>query len=118
MKRVAIILAVLVIAGLILWATVGGGFQGSVEDRLEDEMVAAGLPQPMAECMAGRMADRLSIGQLRKLESLRPEEGEVVLFNSRNPHEVFPVAEPNGKNRIAMATFIGRKPNGDLPFWS
>ena len=76
MKRVAIILAVLVIAGLILWATVGGGFQGSVEDRLEDEMVAAGLPQPMAECMAGRMADRLSIGQLRKLESLRPEEGE------------------------------------------
>ena len=76
MKRVAIILAVLVIAGLILWATVGGGFQGAVEDRLEDEMVAAGLPQPMAECMAGRMADRLSIGQLRKLESLRPEEGE------------------------------------------
>ena len=76
MKRVAIILAVLVIAGLILWATVGGGFQGSVEDRLEDEMVAAGLPQPMAECMAGRMADWLSIGQLRKLESLRPEEGE------------------------------------------
>ena len=67
MKRVAIILAVLVIAGLMLWATVGGGFQGSVEDRLEDEMVAAGLPQPMAECMAGRMADRLSIGQLRKL---------------------------------------------------
>ena len=39
-------------------------------------MVAAGLPQPMAECMAGRMADRLSIDQLRKLESLRPEEGE------------------------------------------
>ena len=76
MKRVAIILAVLVIAGLILWATVGGGFQGSVEDRLEDEMVAAGLPQPMAECIEDRMADRLSIGQLRKLESLRPEEGE------------------------------------------
>lgn len=50
--------------------------------------------------------------------TFRPEEGEVVLFNSRNPHEVFPVAEPNGKNRIAMATFIGRKPNGDLPFWS
>ena len=72
MKRVAIILAVLVIAGLILWATVGGGFQGSVEDRLEDEMVAAGLPQPMAECMAGRMADRLSIDQLRKL--VQPHE--------------------------------------------
>ena len=50
--------------------------------------------------------------------TFRPEEGEVVLFNSRNPHEVFPVAEPNGKNRIAMANFIGRKLNGDLPLWS
>ena len=50
--------------------------------------------------------------------TFRPEEGEVVLFKSRNPHEVFPVAEPKGNNRIAMATFIGRKPNGDLPFWS
>ncbi|MDD9903796.1 MAG: 2OG-Fe(II) oxygenase [Rhodospirillaceae bacterium] len=50
--------------------------------------------------------------------TFRPEEGDVVLFNSRNPHEVFPVAEPNGKDRIAMATFIGRKPNGDLHLWS
>lgn len=50
--------------------------------------------------------------------TFRPQEGEVILFNSRNPHEVFPVEAPNGKDRIAMATFIGRKPNGDLHFWS
>ena len=50
--------------------------------------------------------------------TFRPEEGEVVFFNSRNPHEVFPVAEPNGKNVIAVAPFIGRKPNGDLHLWS
>ena len=50
--------------------------------------------------------------------TFKPVEGEVVLFNSRNPHEVFPVAEANCKDRIAMATFIGRKPNGNLNLWS
>ncbi len=76
MKRAIIILVLLLVVGLIIWATVGGGLQGSVENSLEQEMVAAGLPQPMAGCMAGRMAERLSISQLRKLEKLRPEEGE------------------------------------------
>ena len=50
--------------------------------------------------------------------TFRPKEGDVVIFNSRNPHEVLPVENPNGKDRIAMATFIGRKPNGDLHLWS
>ncbi|WP_370189382.1 hypothetical protein [Qipengyuania sp.] len=76
MKQLLIVLALLALAGAILWATVGGGLQGSVEDRLEAEFVARGLPQPMAECMAGRMAERLSVNQLRKLEKLAPEEGE------------------------------------------
>ena len=76
MKRIAVVFALLLVAGLIVWATIGGGLQGTVEDRLENRMVAAGLPQPMAECLAGRMAERLSVNQLRKLENLRPEEGE------------------------------------------
>ena len=76
MKRALIIAAILVLGGVIVWATVGGGLQGSVEDRLETEMVARGLPQPMAECMAGRLAERLSIGQIRKLENLGAQEGE------------------------------------------
>ena len=50
--------------------------------------------------------------------TFRLEEGEVLLFNSRNLLEVSSVAEPKGKNRIAMATFIGRKPNGDRHLWS
>ncbi|MDP6708378.1 MAG: 2OG-Fe(II) oxygenase [Alphaproteobacteria bacterium] len=50
--------------------------------------------------------------------TFEPQEGEVVMFNSRNPHEVVPVAAPDGKDRIAMATFIGRMPGGDLHLWS
>jgi len=76
MKRILIVLALLVVGGVVLWATVGGGLQATVEDRLEHELVARGLPQPMAECMAGRMAERLSVAQLRKLENLRAEDGE------------------------------------------
>ena len=58
------------------WATIGGGLQDTAEVRLEDEFVARGLPQPMAGCMAERMAQRLSVLQLRKLENLRAQEGE------------------------------------------
>ena len=76
MKRVLLVFALLAIGGAILWATIGGGLQGTVEDRLEQEFVARGLPQPMAECMAARMAERLLVGQIRKLENLRADEGE------------------------------------------
>lgn len=53
-----------------------GGCSSLVENRVEDELIAAGIPEPMAECMAGRMAERLSALQLRKLTRLAPEEGE------------------------------------------
>lgn len=76
MKRVLIVLALLLVGGIIVWATLGGGVQGTVEDRLEEKFVARGLPQPMAGCLAGRMAERLSVSQLRKLERLQAEEGE------------------------------------------
>ena len=79
MKRALIAFALLAIAGVIVWATIGGGLEDTVEDRLETELVARGLPQPMAACMAGRMAERLSIGQIRKLENLRAEDGEAAL---------------------------------------
>lgn len=76
MKRLLIVLALLAVVGAVLWATLGGGLQGTAEDRLEREFVARGLPQPMAACMAERMAERLSVLQLRKLKELAPEEGE------------------------------------------
>ena len=79
MGRALLVAALLVIAGVIVWATIGGGLQDTVEDRLEAEMVARGIPQPMAECMADRMAERLSVTQIRKLEELRAQEGEAMV---------------------------------------
>ena len=40
------------------------------ETRVRTALVDAGLPRPMASCMAQRMVDRLSIGQLQKLSRL------------------------------------------------
>lgn len=40
------------------------------ETRLRNGLVSAGLPRPVAGCMAEKMVDRLSITQLRRLESL------------------------------------------------
>ncbi|WP_420144052.1 hypothetical protein [Sphingobium sp.] len=42
----------------------------SPESRLRAGLQEAGLSPRMAGCMAGRMADRLSLTQLRKLQSL------------------------------------------------
>ena len=39
-------------------------------------LVEAGVRAPVAECMAGRMTDRLSIPQLQKLRRLRGAPGE------------------------------------------
>ena len=41
-------------------------FEGRVASRLAD----AGLSRPMADCMAGRWVDRLSVFQLKKISSL------------------------------------------------
>ncbi len=40
------------------------------ETRIRNALVEAGLPKPVAGCMAGRMVDRLSLMQLNKLRSL------------------------------------------------
>ena len=42
----------------------------SPETRLRNGLVEAGLSPRLAGCMAGRMADRLSIAQLRQLQSV------------------------------------------------
>lgn len=42
----------------------------SPESRLRTKLVEAGLSPHMAGCMAERMADRLSVGQLRQLQSI------------------------------------------------
>ena len=40
------------------------------ETRVRNGLMDAGLSQPMAACMADRMVDRLSLGQLNKLSGL------------------------------------------------
>ncbi|HYJ53002.1 MAG TPA: hypothetical protein VEW04_07505 [Allosphingosinicella sp.] len=40
------------------------------EARLRAGLMNAGLPEPMARCMAGRMVDRLSLMQLRRISDL------------------------------------------------
>lgn len=40
------------------------------EDRLRTGLVNAGLPRPLAGCMAERMVDRLSLAQLLRLADL------------------------------------------------
>jgi len=40
------------------------------ETRVRTALMEAGLPRPVASCMAQRMVDRLSLGQLQKLSRL------------------------------------------------
>lgn len=41
------------------------------EGRVRSALMDAGLSQPNAACMAERMTDRLTLGQLRKLQALQ-----------------------------------------------
>ena len=41
------------------------------ESRVESAPRNAGLSESISACMAGRMVDRLSLGQLRRLERIR-----------------------------------------------
>lgn len=44
--------------------------------------------------------------------------GDVVIFNTRNPHEIAGgVAKPGG-SRISIGSFVGRMPDGELMLWS
>ena len=40
------------------------------ETRVRTSLIDAGVPKPIATCMAQRMVDRLSLGQLQKLSRL------------------------------------------------
>lgn len=45
------------------------------ESRVRTALLDAGLSQPVASCMADRMVDRLSLLQLRRLQSLSSLKG-------------------------------------------
>ena len=74
MKKLLIILAVVAIAvGAWIWS---GGLEKVTEARVHKALTESGLPEPMADCMAPRMVERLSINQLRKLERAAAQDGE------------------------------------------
>lgn len=59
----------LVLAALILSSS--GCVSKLAESRVRTALVNAGIDRANAACMAERMTDRLSIGQLRRLEALQ-----------------------------------------------
>ena len=56
-----------------------GGLERVTKERVKTVLIENGAPPPLADCMAERMADRLSINQLRKLQKLRPDDGETAV---------------------------------------
>ena len=49
---------------------VAGCATPSPEARIRARLIEVGLSRPMASCMAERLVDRLSVGELRRLGSL------------------------------------------------
>ena len=63
------------LAGLGLAAlTMGACAQTIAKSRVESALVEAGLDRGNADCMADRMVDRLTLGQLNKLKQLKGEK--------------------------------------------
>ncbi len=77
MRRLVIFLVVFAIGiGAYFVLRDDGLLEQVTETRVEQALLANGVPENLAACMAPRMTDKLSINQLRKLERLAPEEGE------------------------------------------
>jgi hypothetical protein len=47
-----------------------------------------------------------------------PTMGDVVLFNTRNPHEIAGGGSVDGLERISIGSFVGRMPDRSLVLWS
>lgn len=73
-KLLFALIALLLLAGAALYTGVADPV---VKWRVESSLVEAGMSEKQAECMAGRMVDRLTIGQLWNLrQAMQPREGE------------------------------------------
>lgn len=84
MRMLLIVLGIALLGvGVWLFTRDGGVIQQVTEDRVEGALLANGLPAPMAECMAGKLTDKLSLAQLQKLEKLGPQGGESRIPQSR-----------------------------------
>lgn len=48
----------------------------------------------------------------------RPTAGDVVIFNTRNPHEIAPGMAAPGGSRVSIGSFIGCMPDRSLVLWA
>jgi hypothetical protein len=65
----------MIVLPMALIAT-GGCVQQIKASRVKSALIDGGLSEQLSECMANRMASKLSIGQLRKLQALSgPKRG-------------------------------------------
>ena len=80
-----VFLFVLFLAVLAAFWLLGGEklVERVTEARVEQALLDNGAPKPLAECMAGRLVDSLTIEQLIKLERLAPQDGETRVPLSR-----------------------------------
>lgn len=78
MKRLLILLMLVaaIAGGAWLVLREGGFLEQVTEERVRTALLDSGAPAPLADCMAPRLVDRLTIAQLKKLERLGPAEGE------------------------------------------
>ena len=79
MGRFFLLLILLGVLAVGAWLYFGDGMRVVTERSVEVALLEAGVPQEQAECMAPRMAERLTTDQLRKLQKVAPQEGEAAL---------------------------------------
>ncbi len=78
MLRGLFILGLAIVLGGGAWLVLrdDGVLEQVTAARVEQALLDNRVPEPMAACMGPRLADRLSISQLRALERAKPQEGE------------------------------------------
>ncbi|WP_336986070.1 hypothetical protein [Altererythrobacter aquiaggeris] len=72
-KALVVFIAALLAAGVYLLFF--GGIEQVTQYRVKTALTDAGVGERTADCMARRMTDRLTIEQLRRLETLGAAEG-------------------------------------------
>ena len=76
-RLLLVVLALAAIAGAAWYLLRDDGLVEEVtEESIRSTLIEKRIPEPMADCMAPRLVDRLSLNQLRKLRRLSPEDGE------------------------------------------
>jgi hypothetical protein len=75
MKKLLLLIMVAAI-GFGAWFYLSGGLDRVTEGRVEQALLDNGVPAPMAECMAPKLVEDLSIPQLLALEELAPQGDE------------------------------------------